>query len=164
MTDTLNATYWIDHLKLQPHPEGGYYREVFRSQIQVTTGESANSKQACTSIYYLLEGADYSGFHRLASDEIWYFHKGAPLHIHAISPDGVYMIHELSDSATGNLSVVIPASWWFGSELPGKADFALVSCAVAPGFDFAEFEMAEKDGLTALYPQHMAIIGRLCRL
>lgn len=164
MTNTSTAAYWIHQLDLLPHPEGGYYRETFRSGISVHKSSDTAAKQACTSIYYLLEGDDYSGFHRIASDEVWYFHKGAPLHIHAIDPDGNYILHELSDTPTGNLSVVIPAGQWFAAELPGKAGFVLVSCAVAPGFDFAEFELAETGKLSAEYPQHAGVISKLCRL
>jgi predicted cupin superfamily sugar epimerase len=163
MTDTQNAAYWIDHLNLQPHPEGGFYKEVFRSAQDILRTTSPNIKQACTSIYYLLEGTDYSGFHRIASDEIWYFHKGAPLHIHAIDRQGTYIVHELSDIPTGNLSVVISAGQWFAAELPAKTGYVLVSCAVAPAFDFNEFEMAEKEDLLLQYPQHTAVIERLCR-
>lgn len=163
MTDTQNAAYWITHLNLQPHPEGGFYKEVFRSARDVTRTTAPNIKQACTSIYYLLEGDDYSAFHRIASDEIWYFHKGASLHIHAIDAQGNYKLHELSDGPTGNLSVVIPAGQWFAAELPAKMGYVLVSCAVAPAFDFSEFEMAEKADLLSQYPQHADIISRLCR-
>ncbi|GAB3934977.1 cupin domain-containing protein [Mucilaginibacter myungsuensis] len=164
MTNTDTAAYWIHHLGLLPHPEGGFYTETFRSGTSVNRTGGTMVKQACTSIHYLLEGADYSGFHRIGSDEIWYFHKGAPLHIHAIDKDGKYIVHELSDRPSGNLSVVIPAGQWFAAELPGKEHYALVSCAVAPGFDFAEFEMAVTGPLSDQYPQHKAIIGRLCRL
>ncbi len=120
-------------------------------------------KQACTSIYYLLEGKDYSGFHRLASDEIWYFHKGAPLCIHVINEAGDYYSYELSDTDTGNLSVVIEAGLWFAAEIPSGVSFTLVSCAVAPGFEFAEFEMAELDVMTKRYQQHSDLLERLCR-
>jgi predicted cupin superfamily sugar epimerase len=157
------ARNWINHLNLQPHPEGGYYKEVFRSENGVTrTGES-NGKQACTSIYYLLEAGDFSGFHRLASDELWYFHTGAALHIHVIAADGQYSLIELSDLPTGNLQAVIPSNTWFAAELHTYNGFALVSCAVAPGFDFAEFELAKCEDMLILYPQHKALLERLCR-
>ena len=157
------AQYWIDHLKLLPHPEGGYYKEVFRSQQEVTCTSSPIVKQACTSIYYLLEGIEFSGFHRLASDEIWYFHKGAVLNIHVIDGKGKHIIHELGDTDTGNLSIAIPANTWFASEIPSGSGFVLVSCAVAPGFDFEEFEMAKKQELMAQCPQHTLLLNRLCR-
>lgn len=157
------AQYWIDHLSLQPHPEGGYYKEVFRSRHEVVRAGEATAKQACTSIYYLLEGEDFSGFHRLASDELWYFHKGALLHIHVIDNEGTHTTIELSDTDTGSLQAVIPPNTWFAAEIPSAAGFALVSCAVAPGFDFAEFEMAKKGELLVQYPQHKDLLDRLCR-
>ncbi|MCC8424356.1 cupin domain-containing protein [Mucilaginibacter sp. UR6-11] len=161
MTET--AQYWIEHLNLQPHPEGGYYKEVFRSAHEVTRAGATAVKQACTSIYYLLEGRDFSDFHRLASDELWYFHKGAPLHIHVIDNDGAHTLIELSDTATGSLQAIIPPNTWFASEIPSGSGFALVSCAVAPGFDFAEFEMAKQQELIKQYPEHRALLERLCR-
>lgn len=163
MTDTTNAAHWITKLNLQRHPEGGYYKETFRSDVTVTKQGDTKLKQACTSIYYLLEGKDYSGFHRIGSDEIWYFHKGVPLHIHAIDLDGVYTVYELSEGSEGNLSVVIPAGWWFAAEVPSGDGFVLVSCAVAPGFDFSEFEMAGREALSRQYPQYAEFINRLSR-
>ena len=158
-----DARYWIEKLQLIPHPEGGYYKEVYRSQLQVRRTGSETVKNACTTIYYLLEGDDFSAFHRLASDEIWYFHKGQPLLIHVIDNDGNYTRHELSDAETGNLSIVIEPHLWFASEVASRQGFTLVSCVVAPGFDFAEFEMAGKEKLSDLFPQHQAVISRLCR-
>jgi len=161
--DTPSAAGLIKQMGLQPHPEGGYYKEVYRSDDTVVRPSSPQPKQACTSIYYLLEGSDYSGFHRLLSDELWYFHKGSPLHIHVIDEAGAYTVHELSDTQSGSFSIAIKAGQWFASEIPSKSGFVLVSCAVAPGFDFAEFEMAKKEELTTLYPQHAQIISKMCR-
>lgn len=159
-----NASYWISLLNLQPHPEGGYYKEVFRSQQQVSRSGSPDVKQACTSIYYLLEADDYSGFHRIQSDEIWYFHKGMPLDIHVINTDGNHEVWELSDMPpTGNLSLVVPAGLWFAAEIPLKEGYTLVSCAVAPGFEFSEFEMADRKELQTRYPEHDELFARLCR-
>ncbi|MEO6631629.1 MAG: cupin domain-containing protein, partial [Mucilaginibacter sp.] len=137
--------------------------EVFRSEAEVMRPPSLLPKKACTSIYYLLEGDDFSGFHRIASDEVWYFHKGSPLHIHVIDENGEHVINQLSDEATGNLSVVVKAGLWFAAEIPSKNGFTLVSCAVAPGFEFDEFEMGAKDRLTILYPQRASVFERLCR-
>ncbi len=161
MTNT--APYWIEKLNLQPHPEGGFYKEVFRSQIAIKRAGEDQAKQAITTIYYLLEGNDYSGFHRLLSDEVWYFHKGSPLHIHVLDDTETLQTLELSDEPTGNLSVVIPAGAWFAAEVASKQSFCLTSCAVAPGFDFKEFEMAGAASLKADFPEHTELIGRLCR-
>jgi len=158
-----NASYWIEHLDLQPHPEGGHYKEIFRSKLAVLRTHDEQSRRAVTSISYLLEGADFSGFHRLSSDEIWYFHKGSPLTIHVIDNQGFYHKLELSDSGFGNLSLFVEANQWFAAEIPSKTGFTLVSCAVAPGFEFSEFEMAKARELTALYPQHASLLNRLCR-
>jgi predicted cupin superfamily sugar epimerase len=161
--NTPDAAYWIKRMDLKRHPEGGYYKEVYRSENVVLRQNSGEVRQACTSIYYLLQDADYSCFHRLMSDELWYFHKGTPLHIHVIDEDGNYSVHELSDTATGSFSVIIKAGQWFAAEIPSKTGFALVSCAVAPGFEFAEFEIAKKNELNALYPQHTALISTFTR-
>ncbi len=158
-----NAGYWIKHLNLQPHPEGGWYREVFRSDNQVVRANAHDIKQACTSIYYLLENDDFSGFHRIASDELWYFHKGSPLHIHSIDKNGNHLTHELSDAPAGSLFVAIAAGLWFAAEIPSKTGFTLVSCAVAPGFEFGEFEMADRQELINRYPKYAPLVNRLCR-
>ena len=158
-----NAEYWISKLNLQAHPEGGFYKETFRSQQNVNKTGSDALRQACTSIYYLLEGLDYSGFHRIQSDEIWYFHKGVALNIHIITANGDHQVWELSDQATGNLSLVVPAGLWFAAELPAKEGYTLVSCAVAPGFEFSEFEMGDRYVLQNAYPAHQEIFARLCR-
>jgi predicted cupin superfamily sugar epimerase len=157
------ADYWIKHLDLQPHPEGGYYKEVFRSQQQVLRAGETIAEKAVTSIYYLLEGNDYSGFHRIASDELWYFHKGVPLYIHVIDTGGNYYTHELSDTGEGSLSIVIEAGLWFAAAIPSGTGFTLVSCAVAPGFEFSKFEMADKQQMKASYPKHSAVLDKLCR-
>ena len=157
------ASYWINHLNLQPHPEGGYYREIFRSQQRVLGQGEDESKQAVTSIYYLLEGSDFSGFHRIKSDELWYFHKGSPLHIHVIDEQRCHIIYELSDGPSGSLSLAVKAGLWFAAEIPSKKGFTLVSCAVAPGFEFSEFEMGLKKEMMALYPQHAGLFDKFCR-
>jgi predicted cupin superfamily sugar epimerase len=149
------ALYWIEHLNLQPHPESGFYKEVFRSVEQVSRAGSGEIRQACTSIYYLLEAADFSGFHRIKSDEIWYFH--------VLTKDGRHVPMELSDLPSGNLSLVVPAGVWFAAEIPSKTSYTLVSCAVAPGFAFSEFEMAGKAAMLPTYPQHSDLLNQLCR-
>lgn len=158
------AGYWVAKLGLQPHPEGGYYKEVYRSDDKVFLAKSDSQKSAVTSIYYLLEKGDYSSFHRISSDEIWYFHKGEALIIHTVESDVELTSVELSDGQPGVFSHVVKAGRWFSAELKEKRGFALVSCAVAPGFEFGEFELAEKKSLHSEFPNHGEIIDRLCRL
>lgn len=159
-----HAAYWVEKLGLQPHPEGGYYREVYRSGDEVSIAGSNERKSAITSIYYLLEKSDFSAFHRISSDEIWYFHKGDALIVHTLESEKGLNSVELSDDDSGIFSHVVKGGRWFSAELKEKKGFALVSCAVAPGFEFAEFELAARKELSAEFSSHAEIIDRLCRL
>ena len=159
---------WIDRLSLEPHPEGGWYRQTYRASLMLPlaalpgfTGERA----ASTAIYFLLAGDQFSALHRLRSDEVWHFYAGSGLVVHVIEPGGQYSGLLLgSNAAAGELfQAVVPAGCWFGSSLRQPNTYALVGCTVAPGFDFADFEMAKRDALTAQYPQHRNIIARLTR-
>jgi len=165
MSNKINntAAYWIKHLEMTPHPEGGYFKEIFRSKHRVFRSPKDIELDACTSIYYLLESSDFSGFHRLKSDELWYFHKGSPIFIHIIKENGSYDRIELSDLDSGHLQAVVESGCWFAAEIPSKSGFTLVSCAVAPGFDFSEFEMAERLSLLKKYPEHIQIINKWCK-
>lgn len=152
----MNAKDWITHLDLSPHPEGGYYKEVFRS------GKLVNDRSVITSIYYLLENENKSAFHRLTSPEVWYYHAGYPLIVHVIHPDGELKSHLLTADPSGEQQVAIEPGCWFAAELPSRFGYALVSCAVAPAFSFDDFEMASFETLFALYPQHEEVLRQLC--
>ena len=144
--------YWISKLNLLPHPEGGFYAEVYRSAIHVNVKQGL--RPASTSIYYLLGAGDRSMFHRLASDETWYFHDGDPLDLFVISKEGVLGHYLLGREGEGVFpQVTIPAGLWFASRSTGE--YTLAGCHVAPGFDFADFEMARRNDLTAAFP-HLA--------
>ena len=159
--------YWMNKLQLKPHPEGGYFRETYRSDSRVQQIDTSQMdlpvRSACTSIFYLLGENDISMFHRLSADEIWYFHHGTTLLIHSIDHDGEHLTHRLgSELHNGDtLCQIIPSETWFGAELEDKSGFALVSCVVAPGFEFDDFEMAERETLLSTYPQHAEVISRL---
>ena len=166
----MTAADYIARLGLIPHPEGGYYRETYRAAFQVTPQDDAQQTSAVTSIHYLLEGEDYSGFHRIAYPELWYYHDGEPLTVHEIDGAGIYRARTLGRGTNQHLFFVVEPGVWFAAELlpasagTGSANrFALVSCAVAPAFDFAKFEMAKKATLTDRYPQHAEVLKRLCR-
>jgi hypothetical protein len=160
---------WISRLGLVPHPEGGHYAEIYRSAFEVAPpGEGYTS--AVTSIHYLLEGEDFSAFHRIAYPELWYFHEGGSLHIHEINSSGDYRVRSLGRGPGELLSLAIEPGTWFAAEVApasagadSKKDFALVSCAVAPGFRFEIFEMASRMNLQRLFPAHSQIIARLTR-
>jgi uncharacterized protein len=177
-----DADYWIRKLGLEPHPEGGFYRQTYRADI-VLEGlpeRFSGPRAASTAIYFLLAGADFSAFHRLQSDELWHFYVGAPVTVHVIDADDQYADDRYDDryseirlggdpEAGEVLQAVVKAGCWFASQLfaaepkDGQA-FALVGCTVAPGFDFEDFELAERAKLIELYPQHRDVITRMTRV
>ncbi len=161
-----NAQYWIDHLQLSKHPEGGYFKEVYRSNEFVNKkslpDRYASFRSFSTSIYFLLKSDEFSAFHRLKSDEIWHFYDGTTIVIVAISPDGI-----LSKTYVGNnpdkgerFQLLIPKGYWFAAIVNKKGSFSLVGCTVSPGFDFEDFEMGEKSELEKRFPQHKEIINK----
>jgi predicted cupin superfamily sugar epimerase len=161
--------YYIDHLHLEPHVEGGYFAETYRSPdvVQVYRDGQAEPlvRNACTEIYFLLRGEDFSAFHRLKSDEMWHFYDGWGLTLHLIEAEGAYRaVHMGKDLERGEVfQTVLPAGCWFGATLDAPGAFALVGCSVAPGFDYQDFELADRAALLAAYPQHAVIITRLTR-
>ena len=164
---SIKADEIIKLLNLLPHSEGGYYNEIYRNSESISKGglpERYNeSRNILTSIYFLLKGNDISKFHILKSDEIWYFHSGSPVIIHKISLDGKYekVIAGLDVLSGEKPQVILNYDTWFGAELLDKESYALVSCAVAPGFDFKDFKLADKIELLSKYPAHSEIINRL---
>jgi predicted cupin superfamily sugar epimerase len=161
-------------LALLPHPEGGFYRETYRAPLVLPHAAIARThpgdRSACTAIHFLVPRGSFSALHRIASDEVWHFYGGAPLEIVEIDPDGVLTTTRLGgDLARGERPQhVVPRGAWFGSRVlegtEARGDHALVGCTVAPGFDFADFELADREALTSLFPQHAALIGSLTRL
>ncbi len=162
-----NSGYWIAKLRLEPHPEGGYFRQTYCAETMIARDALplgfGGARAASTAIYFLLEGKTFSAFHRLRSDEVWHFYAGAPLLVHVISPAGEYScIHLGSDADAGQVfQAVVPAGSWFASHVEDWAAWALVGCTVAPGFDFADFEMGKREELAREYPEYREIIERL---
>lgn len=157
----------IDQLNLEPHPEGGFFSEVYRSN-GVINSESDESiypagRNFATSIYYLLEGTDTSSFHRIRSDETWHFYAGSSATIHTIHPDSLYEALYLgSDLSKGqSYQITIPGRSWFGVSVDKKDSFMLAGCTVAPGFAFDDFEMGDPYKLKQAFPEHSAIIDQL---
>ena len=144
-------------LALAPHPEGGWFRETYRSPLTVPTPRGPRS--ACTSIYFLLTAASFSAFHRIASDELWHFYRGDALEIVTLSAAGPARTRLSGESP----QAMVPAGTWFASHVPAPGSYALVGCTVAPGFDFADFELASRSDLLATYPDHADLITSLTR-
>jgi len=163
------AAYWIDRLGLEKHPEGGFFRETYRSEEAVDgpalPDRFGGSRAFCTAIYFLLEGSDFSALHRIRSDEIWHFYAGAPLTVHVIAPDGDHSTAVLGrgPEAGETFQAVVKAGCWFGALVGGTTSYSLVGCTVAPGFAFEDFELANRHELLVRYPQHRVLIERLTR-
>lgn len=163
-----SAKYWIEKLKLEKHPEGGWFKEVYRSEDvipKIGLPESfGDSRNVATSIYYLLEGDDFSAFHRIKSDEIWHFYTGTSA-LEIVSIEDGRLKKQLVGANLDENQVfqhVVPKNTWFASRLFSKSGYALVGCTVSPGFHFDDFEMAEKD-LLEKYPNLENEISELIR-
>lgn len=161
-----SAVELITTLDLARHPEGGWFRETYRSPealaAQALPGRFGGDRACSTAILFLLEEGDRSHLHRIKSDEVWHFHAGSTLLIQVLHPDGRHETLRLGPepAAGDSYQAVVPAGCWFGAE-PLRGPFTLVGCTVAPGFDFADFELGGRDQLTALFPQHGELILRM---
>jgi predicted cupin superfamily sugar epimerase len=153
----------IDQYHLQPHPEGGYFAETWRSTTLVET--PLGSRSAGTAIYFLLTQGNFSAFHRIRSDEVWHWHEGAAVEVHMLQEDGSYGRLLLGGDAAAGQSYqgMVPAGAWFASHCVGSPGYALVGCTVSPGFDFADFELAECEMLSARFPAHRELVMRFTR-
>lgn len=159
----------IKSLNLLPHPEGGYYKETYRSQESIAQSalpDKFNSERNyCTGIYFLLTSDNFSAFHRIKQDEMWHFYEGSALYVHIIDEAGKYSRVEVGmDLDNGQQpQFVVPAGSWFASSVKNKNSYSLVGCTVAPGFEFDDFELAKRDQLIKEYPAHEKQITLLTR-
>jgi uncharacterized protein len=166
----LTAEQLIKQYLMLPHPEGGWYRENYRSnEIFPATAlpdRYGGNRVFSTAIYFLLEKGDCSAFHRIKSDECWHFYAGAPMELFVIHADGsletVLLGSDLEKSQV--FQYIVPAGCWFASRPETNGDFSFVGCTVAPGFDFADFELADPDMLSAEYPRYEKIIRSMVKV
>ena len=160
----------VQQLDLQPHPEGGYFKETYRSEAQIPNvilGDAFDGpRNICTGIYYLLESGDFSALHKINQDEMWHFYLGDGLELTQISQSG-----ELTTVTIGNdllkgevLQHVVPSQFWFGARVVKPNSFALVGCTVAPGFDFNDFVLGDRAMLLNKFPEHKDCIESLTRV
>jgi len=166
---TPGAQTYVQALQMQAHPEGGFYRESYRSAqlmdvTQVEEGVEVR-RNVSTGIYFLLEHGNFSAFHKIRSDEMWHFYAGQALEVLEINPAGNLRCTRLGpDVLQGEVfQHVVPAHTWFASRVASGGTFSLMGCTVAPGFDFADFCLAERAALVAVFPQHQQIIHALTR-
>jgi uncharacterized protein len=133
------AAELIAKLRLQPHPEGGYFREIWRSPLKVKPADDRPEKSALTTIYFLLVAGQKSRLHRVRSDEVWHYYEGGPLELLVAPPS----IEQVATIRLGPLSddtvpvYTVPANWWQGART--QTGYTLVGCSVGPGFDFSDF-------------------------
>ncbi len=183
------SKYFIDKLGLvELDQEGGYYKETYRSGKIVTINNdhilndfnnptnddnkhiksriiSTDTRPVLTLIYYLLEGHQFSAFHKVKNDEIWHFYKGSPVTIYILNNDDSLLKIQLGNNPINNehFHHVIKGDTWFGAEINNKSSYALMGCTVSPGFDFKDFKLGEKDELIKRYPNQKDTIKRLTR-
>jgi hypothetical protein len=154
-------------LGLRRHPEGGFYAQTFRSALSVDSSDHGGGRRGSTAIYYLLERGDFSALHRVSSDEVWHHYLGASVTLHVIDPAGVSSSQVLGKRLLlgERPQLVVPRGHWQAAVvLPARTEsFALCGCTVAPGFEFEDFELADRDQLCRAFPEHSGLITELTR-
>ncbi len=159
------AKEYIRKFNLKKHPEGGYFREVYRSG-EIILGEHLpkrfkSYRNFSTAIYFLLEGKQFSAFHLLQSDELWHFYDGSTVVIYIIDQNGKLSNKKIGREENSKFQIAIKKNNWFAAELENKRSFALVGCTVSPGFDFADFKLGKRAELVKQFPKHKKLIERL---
>ena len=159
----------IREFALQPHPEGGWFSQTYKSKETIAApalpARFEDDRVFSTAIYFLLEQGNFSAFHRIKSDECWHFYTGDALEIFIISQDDILTRTTLGkDFEKGQkFQFVVPANCWFASRPATGSMYCFVGCTVSPGFEFDDFELADADILSSVYPQHAELIRSLCR-
>ncbi|WP_075342160.1 cupin domain-containing protein [Tenacibaculum agarivorans] len=157
----------IEKFDLQKHPEGGYFKETYRSEGKIENKNLPNyftgDRNYSTSIYFLLTSESFSAFHKINQDETWHFYLGTTLKLHMISPEGEYSFIRIGNDILNDEvpQFVVPAQYWFAAEVIQKDSFAFTGCTVAPGFDFSDFVLPTRKELIEVFPQHKEIITQL---
>lgn len=155
----------IDHFKMTRHPEGGAFVETYRSHLVIEAPGLPGPRPVSTAIYFLLGRGEFSAFHRIRSDEMWHFYLGGPLRIVEIDPSGRSRETTLGreiDKGQSPTHVVEAGNWFASFPAPGS-EFSFAGCTVAPGFDFQDFELADRRELSGRFPEHAALIETLTR-
>jgi predicted cupin superfamily sugar epimerase len=161
------AKQYIKRLQLKKHPEGGYFKEIYRSGELILPGHLParykSSRNFSTSIYFLIEGKQFSAFHLLQSDELWHFYNGGTVIIYTINQEGKLTIKKMGRKKDCELQIQIEKQNWFAAELEDKNSFALYGCTVSPGFEFDDLKLGERNNLINKFPLHANLIKRLTK-
>ncbi len=161
----MTVEFLVQQYNMLPHPEGGYYKETYRSDAVTYFDELQGKRNNSTGIYFLIEKGNFSAFHKIKSDEMWHFYHGDSLEVIELHQNG-----ELIKTRIGNnlkegetFQYTVKANTWFASRVFQNGQFSFVGCTVCPGFDFADFELADQKLLSEQFPQHEVIIKELTR-
>ena len=155
----------VDKLNLQPHPEGGYFAETYRSSLQLNELEGFTGSRSCsTGIYFLLTDGNISHLHKIKSDEMWHFYSGSPLRVVMLEDNGAISEKRLGQNMEAGevFQFVVPKGVWFGAEVIDVGEYSFVGCTVAPGFDFSDFELANKNNMIDKFPMHKDFLSKFC--
>jgi uncharacterized protein len=162
-----SAEEWIRNLNLVKHPEGGWYKETYRSPEYIEKDHIpyrfSGRRSFSTSIYFLLKSDEFSAFHRIKQDEIWHFYTGSSLTIYVIEQNGYYLEYNLGLEKGEQPQVLIKAGCFFAAQVNERDNYTLVGCTVSPGFDFDDFELPSRERLLTVFPQHKLIITKFTK-
>lgn len=165
----ITAEKLVKQLGLKPHPEGGYYRETYRSDETIGKGvlpeRYTGNRRYATAIYYLLTRETFSAFHRIKTDEIYHFYLGDPVELVQLLPDGSGCVVTLGKDIAGGgyVQTVVSRGTWHGARLVEGGKYALLGTTVSPGFEFADFEIGDRNDLIRSYPSFSDTINALTR-
>lgn len=166
----LSVNELVKHFNMLPHPEGGYYKETYRCNELIDHNalpqRFVGDRSFSTAIYFLLEKGNFSCFHKIQSDECWHFYAGQALLVYVLHNNGELQTITLGKNIVNGevFQAVVPAGCWFASEPAPNSEFSFVGCTVAPGFDFADFELAKAEVLVTHFRQHETLVKRLCKI
>jgi uncharacterized protein len=161
----MKAEYLVRKLSMEKHPEGGYFRQTYKSDRQFTLEGYDGPRSAGTAIYYLLKSGQFSAFHRMRSDEVWHFYEGSALALHIIESDGCLKTVILGKDPRKEqvFQAAVKAGNWFAASVVRSGSYSLVGCTVVPGFEYQDWEMGDRDTLLNEYPAHKKIIEKYTR-
>lgn len=166
---TKEVEFIIEQLDFKAHPEGGFFKETYRSNGKISARDISSGindpRNFSTCIYFLLTSENFSAFHRIKQDEIWHFYKDSPIKLHIIASNGNYHQYTVGNDLAHDQhpQLVVNAQDWFAAEVVDNDSYSLVGCTVSPGFDFQDFELPVRSDLCEKFPEHAVLITKFTR-